>query len=92
MPPDERGAALALLPVVATLAYYALPNWLQVQPLVQFAPQFISYLAFAVWATRNGSVESRFGLEWSHVPRGVCYQRIGQQPIVWSNRAGYKKG
>ena len=71
MPPDERGAALALLPVVATLAYYALPDWLQVQPLVQFAPQFISYLAFAVWASRNGSVLSRFGLEWAHVPRGV---------------------
>lgn len=71
MPPDERGAALALLPVVATLAYYALPDWLQVQPLVQFAPQFISYFAFAVWSTRNGSVLSRFGLEWSHVPRGA---------------------
>jgi hypothetical protein len=71
MPPDERGAALALLPIVATLAYYALPDWLQMQPLVQFAPQSISYLAFAVWATRNGSVLSRFGLEWSHVPRGV---------------------
>jgi membrane protease YdiL (CAAX protease family) len=69
---DERGAALALLPVAATLDYYALPDWLQTQPLVQFAPQLIGYLAFALWASHNGSILSRLGLQWrTHVTRGA---------------------
>jgi hypothetical protein len=68
---DERGAALALLPVAATLDYYALPDWLQTQPLVQFAPQLIGYLAFALWASHNGSILSRVGLQWRHLTRGA---------------------
>lgn len=66
---DERGAAFALLPVAATIDYYALPEWLQVQPLVQFAPQLIGYLAFALWAAHNDSIPVRFGLQaslWKH--------------------------
>jgi membrane protease YdiL (CAAX protease family) len=68
---DERGAALALLPVAATLDYYALPNWLQTQPLMQFAPQLIGYLAFALWAAHNGSILRRVGLQWPHFIRGA---------------------
>lgn len=45
---EEWGAALALLPIAATIDYYALPDWLQSQPLVQFAPQLIGYLGFAL--------------------------------------------
>jgi membrane protease YdiL (CAAX protease family) len=59
---EERGAALALLPVAATLDYYALPDWLQTQQLIQFAPQLIAYLAFALWAAHNRQVLSRMGL------------------------------
>lgn len=69
---DERGAALALLPVAATIDYYALPGWLQAQPLVQFAPQLIGYLAFALWATHNGSILTRVGLQWPHLTRGAA--------------------
>ena len=68
---DERGAALALLPVAATLDYYALPDWLQSQPLVQFAPQLIGYLAFALWASHNCSILTRLGLQPSHWRRGA---------------------
>lgn len=68
---DERSAALALLPVAATLDYYALPEWLQVQPLVQFAPQLIGYLAFALWASHNGSIVTRIGFQPSTLRQGV---------------------
>ena len=50
MQAEERGAALALLPIAATLAYYALPEWVQAQRLVQFVPQLIAYLGLALWA------------------------------------------
>jgi membrane protease YdiL (CAAX protease family) len=62
---DEQGAALALLPVAATLDYYALPDWLQTQPLVQFAPQLVGYLAFALWASHNRPIAPRIGLQAS---------------------------
>jgi CAAX prenyl protease-like protein len=68
---DERGAALALLPVAATIDYYALPEWLQMQPLVQFAPQLVGYLAFALWASHNDSILGRFGLQASLWRRGA---------------------
>lgn len=70
-PTVERGAALALLPVAATIDYYALPGWLQNQPLVQFAPQLIGYLAFALWASHNGSIVSRIGLPRSQWRQGL---------------------
>ncbi|HJT21350.1 MAG TPA: CPBP family glutamic-type intramembrane protease [Nitrospira sp.] len=63
LPTGERGAALALLPIAATLDYYALPRWLQEQTLIQFAPQLISYLACALWASHNTGLISRFGLD-----------------------------
>jgi membrane protease YdiL (CAAX protease family) len=62
---EERGAALSLLPVAATLDYYALPDWLQSQPLVQFAPQLIGYLALALWTTHNRSIVAHLGLSTS---------------------------
>jgi membrane protease YdiL (CAAX protease family) len=68
---DERGAALALLPIAATLDYYALPDWLQEHMLIQLAPQLIAYLAFAVWASLNGPIIPRLGLETQRVARGV---------------------
>lgn len=59
----ERGAALALLPVAATLDYYILPASLQTQTLVQFAPQILAYLALSLWAAHNRNIVSRLGLE-----------------------------
>jgi membrane protease YdiL (CAAX protease family) len=68
---DERGAALALLPIAATIDYYALPDRLQTQTLVQFAPQIIAYLAFALWAAHHHSILSRFGLETHRIAQGL---------------------
>jgi len=59
----ERGAALALFPVAATLAFYALPASLQEQTLVQFVPQILAYVALGLWALCNHSVLFRLGLE-----------------------------
>ena len=68
---EEQGAALALLPIAATLDFYALPASLQEQTLVQFAPQIVAYLAFGLWATRNRDIVSRFGLEKGNVLDGL---------------------
>ena len=68
---EERGAALALLPTAATLAFYALPASLQEQTLVQFAPQIFAYLALGLWATRNRDIVSRLGLAKRKVRDGL---------------------
>lgn len=67
----EWGAALALLPIAATLGFYALPASLQEQGLVLFAPQIVAYLAFGLWAARNGNIVSRIGLEKQNFRDGV---------------------
>jgi membrane protease YdiL (CAAX protease family) len=64
---NERGAALALLPIAATVIYYLLPASLQEQTLLQFAPQFLAYLALALWSTRNHPLLPLLGLH----PRGL---------------------
>jgi membrane protease YdiL (CAAX protease family) len=68
---EERGAALALLPIAATLDFYALPASLQEQTLVQFAPQIFSYLALGFWAAHNRGIVSRLGLEKGKVRDGL---------------------
>jgi membrane protease YdiL (CAAX protease family) len=67
----ERGAALALLPVAATLDYYALPASLQEQTLVQFAPQIIAYLACGLWATHNQDIATRLGVKRERIRDGL---------------------
>lgn len=52
-----------LLPIAATLDYYALPAALQDQTLVQLAPQLLAYLALGLWATHNHDIVSRLGLD-----------------------------
>lgn len=64
---DERGAQLALLPVASTILFYTLPDRLQNEPLIEFAPQIIAYLALVVWASQNHSIVFRLGLE----PKGL---------------------
>jgi membrane protease YdiL (CAAX protease family) len=67
----ERGALLALLPIAATIDYYALPDSLQEQVLIQFAPQLIGYLALVLWAVHNDCVPRRLGLERERWNRGA---------------------
>ena len=68
---EEWGAALALLPIAATLGFYALPASLQEQTLVLFAPQILSYLALGFWAAHNRDIVSRLGLEKGNVRDGL---------------------
>jgi membrane protease YdiL (CAAX protease family) len=67
----EWGAALALLPIAATLAFYALPASLQEQTLVLFAPQITAYLALSFWAMHNHKFVSRLGLAKENVRDGL---------------------
>ncbi|MEP6890912.1 MAG: CPBP family intramembrane glutamic endopeptidase [Nitrospirota bacterium] len=67
----EWGAALALLPIAATLGFYALPASLQEQTAVLFAPQIVAYLAFGLWIARNGNIVSGLGLEKRNFRDGV---------------------
>ena len=67
----EWGAALALLPAAATLSFYALPVSFQEQPLVQFVPQIVAYIALGLWAARNCNIAARLGLEKRAARDGV---------------------
>jgi membrane protease YdiL (CAAX protease family) len=67
----ESGAALALLPAAATLSFYALPVSFQEQPLIQFVPQIVAYIALGLWAARNCNIAARLGLEKRAARDGV---------------------
>lgn len=67
----EPRAALALLSVVATLAFYALPAALQEQTFVQFAPQIVAYLALGFWAMHGQILVSRLGLAKEKMRAGL---------------------
>ncbi|MBH0198638.1 MAG: hypothetical protein HP497_04350 [Nitrospira sp.] len=67
----ERGFALALLPLAATVGYYFLPVSLQARTLVQFIPQILAYLALFLWASRNQAVWSRLGLGRANFHNGL---------------------
>ncbi|HRC43075.1 MAG TPA: hypothetical protein PLT27_03405 [Nitrospira sp.] len=67
----ERGAALALLPLTATILFYSTPTTLQQHSLFQFFPQACAYAAFLAWSTINGSVAPRIGLVRRLVPQGL---------------------
>ena len=64
---NERGTALALLPIAATIVYYLLPASRQERTLFQFAPQVLAYFALALWTTQNRPVLPLLGLH----PRGL---------------------
>ncbi len=68
---EEHGASLALLPITATLIYYALPDRLQLQPLLQFIPQIIAYLALAFWTLLNTRISPRLGLTYDLLRPGL---------------------
>ena len=68
---EEWGAALALLPIAATLGFYALPVSLQEQTVVLFVPQIVAYLALGVWAAHNRNIVTRLGLERGNIRDGL---------------------
>lgn len=69
--PEERGAALALLPLAATLLYYASPHDFRQQTPYQFLPQICAYAALLIWSRINGDKAMRLGLIRSLIPQGL---------------------
>jgi len=49
----ERAAWLALLPLLATALYYALPASLQQNLWITFSPQLVAYATLAFWIVSN---------------------------------------
>lgn len=70
-PTIERGAALALLPLIATLLYYASTPELRQEPLYQFLPQICAYITLSMWSRINGAAATRLGLTRSLIPQGL---------------------
>jgi len=70
---NEWGAGLALLPIAATLAFYILPASLQEQPLIQFAPQLLAYLALTLWSRRNRPLLPLLGLHPHGLKSGLWW-------------------
>jgi membrane protease YdiL (CAAX protease family) len=68
---EEWGTVLALLPIAATLGFYALPASFQEQTLVLFIPQIVAYLALCFWAAHNSDIVSRIGLEKGNIREGL---------------------
>lgn len=62
---------MALLPIGATLSYYALPAFLQTQLLTQFAPQLLAYLAMGLWALHTSDIFTHLGLERVKIITGL---------------------
>ncbi|ULA60122.1 MAG: conserved membrane protein of unknown function [Nitrospira sp.] len=68
---NERGAALALLPLIATLLYYVSPLELRQQSLYQFLPQLCAYAALLAWTRINEARARRLGLTSPLIPQGL---------------------
>jgi hypothetical protein len=79
---SERAAWLAILPILATLAYYALPAPLQQDLWLTFSPQLLAYASLAVWASLNR--------EWMTLLR-LDVQRIGPN-LKWGVLVGAALG
>ena len=91
-PQVERSSELALIPVLATAAYYAVPVELQGAPAVQFLPQILAYGSLALWATKNvglalrlglGSSQFAQGLRWG-LPVGAILGTLNTIVILWA--------
>lgn len=68
---NERGAALVLLPLTATILFYSSPTTFQQHSLFQFFPQACAYAAFFAWSTINGRTAQRLGLTSRLIPQGL---------------------
>ncbi len=67
----ERHAWLALLPLLSTGLYYALPLRLQVESVIQFLPQALAYLGLIIWAGANQNPGRRLGLAPEQIGQGL---------------------
>ncbi len=68
---NERGAVLGLLPLTATLLFYASSPALQHSHLYQFLPQVCAYVGLIAWSNLNGSTIRRLGLAPNLIPQGL---------------------
>ena len=73
IPPKERAAGLAFLPVFATVGFYSLPPKWQSQLIIQFAPQLIAYLSLSVWAYQNVGRRIKLGLSINNIQPGIFW-------------------
>jgi len=69
--PPERAAWLALVPVLATITYYALPSTLQQNLWITFGPQFLAYACLTAWLLSNTDRRTRLQLVPSALPTGL---------------------
>ena len=70
-PPNEVVAGLAILPILATVSYYLLPESWQAHRLCQFAPQIIAYVSFGIWAVCNADIIHKLGLQPTKISAGI---------------------
>ncbi len=70
-PAKEVVAGLALIPLLATVSYYLLPDSWQADRLSQFAPQIISYVSFCIWASCNTHIIHKLGLSLHKISAGL---------------------
>ena len=71
--PDERGAGLVLLPVLATIFFDLTPNQWQDYTLLQFLPQGLAYLGLLIWIGLNTHIVRKFGLEPERLLTGAAW-------------------
>jgi len=72
----ERGAALGLLPLAASILFYCSPLALRQNSLYQFLPQLCAYAAFVAWSSLNGSPVQRVGLVLTFLPQGLRWGTV----------------
>jgi len=70
-PPNEVVTGLAILPILATVSFYLLPESWQAHRLCQFAPQIIAYVSFGIWAVCNAGIIHKLGLQPTKISAGV---------------------
>ena len=70
-PSQEAVVGLALLPILATVSFYLLPESWQAHRLCQFAPQIIAYVSFGIWACCNADIIPKLGLEPTKISNGI---------------------
>ena len=71
MPPDERVAWLALVPISLTVGFYLLPASARQNLFLQFVPQFAAYGVLVIWCKANTDVLSALGISWDIPTLGV---------------------